>query len=148
MTKVKKEAEKSDDESEEDTYVNPHYKCSVKRDEIPEVPMNRFLMRGPSKLKTNKKKEQPEEEEDRQEEEEDIEAPFEVDLSKFEDIPDHEDIIDNNHPVTSATTAIKSRVKPTESVVSRSGRVMKGRGNFKFRTPSPETRRNKRHRYS
>lgn len=121
-SEVKKEAKKSDDESEEDTYVNPHYKCSVKREEIPEVPINKFLMRGPPKSK----KEIPMDEEP----DEIIKAPFEVDLSKFEDLPE-----DNSTTTNSA--ALKSQVKPTEHVVSRSGRVMKGRGTFRFRTPSP-----------
>lgn len=138
---MKKEFGKSDEGSdEEDTYVNPHYKCSVKRDEIPEVPMNRFLMRGPTKLARKRKENLAE-----KEPEEAAEAPFEVDLSKFEDVPE------DTQTLKTTDTALKSRVKPTESVVSRSGRVMKGRGTFKFRTPSPQERQyhsNSRRRHS
>lgn len=112
---------------ESDTFVNPHYKCSVKLDEIPEVPVNRFLLRGGS---SSKRQSESNELDDRPREE--TPPLIEVDLSKFEDIP--EDAGNNERP----TNVLKSQIKTTESMVSKSGRIMKGRGTFKFRTPSPD----------
>lgn len=143
---VKKEAEKSEEESEEEeeTFVNPHYKCSVKRDEIPEVPVNRFLMRGPTKVEKKKKKKKDDELREKEPEIPEEALPFQIDLSKYEDVPDE----DGGAGGSENNRGLRSRVKPTESVVSRSGRVMKGRGNFKFRTPSPQERNNNRRPHS
>lgn len=105
--------------------VNPHYKCPVNLDEIPEVPVNRFLQRVPP----NRHNDQ----------EDDGVGPIEVDLSKFEDIPDEveekqPDENDNNRvPIVSKMSFLGTH----EPVVSKSGRIMRGRGTFKFRTPSP-----------
>lgn len=126
---VKKENE---DDADKDEFVNPHYKCSIKPDEIPEVPVNRFLLRGmPEKVSSKK-------------EDEDEVEPIQVDLSKFEDIPDDEVEVSKpsdkqlSSTISSDTSLIRTNLKPPEPLVSKSGRIMKGRGTFKFRTPSPE----------
>lgn len=107
----------------------PGYKCTVNLDEIPEVPVNRFLQRVPSKPEDSDKRNSSADEE--------AFGPAEIDLSKFEDIPDGVDNPDEppkNVSVPSKITIIKTN----EPVVSKSGRIMRGRGTFKFRTPSPE----------
>lgn len=132
---------------EEDPFVNPHYKCSVKLNEIPEVPVNRFLMRGPpAGIKKNSDEASP----DVAPAVDDYESiPIEVDLSKFEDIPDEPDVGEEQslaNPSSGLAGVLKSQVKATEPLVSKSGRIMKGRGTFKFRTPSPDTDRPYRER--
>lgn len=107
--------------------ANQNYKCSINLDEIPEVPANRFLQRVPTKP-------------DRPLEvsEDDSIGPIEVDLSKFEDIPDEEAA---NQPAAAPLPSKLAIIKTNEPVVSKSGRIMRGRGTFKFRTPSPESDR-------
>jgi len=119
---------------DEDIFINPHYKCSVQPDEIPQVPVNRFLMRGfdnPSRKHRNSLVNYNTETE-----------PIEVDLSKFEDLPDDANDVDLAQSVSlsSSSNHLRSRVKATEPLVSKSGRIMRGRGTFKFRTPSPGER--------
>lgn len=135
------------DEEKEDSYVNPYYKCSIKADEIPEVPVNRFLMRGPitnnKDIKKNSnlpmKREDDEEIIDADNEDDDSPMSIHVDLSKFEDIPDENELDNDGAAVitSGSTNTLRSQVKPTEAFVSKSGRIMRGRGKFKFRTPSP-----------
>lgn len=129
-------ARQEEDEEEKDTYVNPSYKCSVNLDEIPQVPLNRFLMRVPatSKRRTDSSRRQDDEKQD-----EASEIPIEVDLSKFEDIP--EDKEDENISSSQAAALRSQRKATTDPLVSKSGRIMKGRGTFKFRTPSPNDRK-------
>lgn len=123
----------------DDEYVNPHYKCSIKLDEIPEVPMNRFLMRvsDTSNRSPNKRSKRSSSDVS--------EAPIDIDMSKFEDLPD--DMQSSSGP----SRVIKSLVKAPEPLVSKSGRIMKGRGTFKFCTPSPESspksRKTSKHSY-
>lgn len=123
-------------EGEIDTFVNPHYKCSVMPDEIPEVPVNRFLMRG-----STQKQSQDERPNEANKEYQDEIIPIGVDLSRFEDLPDDEGdevgIVGGEGAAPKRANMLKSQVKATESLISRSGRIMKGRGRFKFRTPSP-----------
>lgn len=103
---------------------NPQYKCTINLDEIPEVPANRFLQRVPT----------------RQEDlsisidEDDSIGPIEIDLSKFEDIPDESAAM---QPVTVPLPSKMTIIKTNEPIISKSGRIMRGRGTFKFRTPSP-----------
>uniref|UniRef100_A0A6G1SQ17 peptidylprolyl isomerase n=1 Tax=Aceria tosichella TaxID=561515 RepID=A0A6G1SQ17_9ACAR len=108
----------------------PGYKCTVNLDEIPEVPVNRFLQRVPLRAGAH-------DQQDASAEDETI-GPIEIDLSKFEDIPDE---VDNDEPPKNITIPSKITViKTNEPVISKSGRIMRGRGTFKFRTPSPEQR--------
>lgn len=121
--------DKATDKVESDTFVNPHYKCSVKLDEIPDVPINRFLLRGGPTLDR-----QPEKDRERDDHRGDETLSLmEVDLSKFEDISDDSDNDKSDKPAS----VLRSQIKTTESLVSKSGRIMKGRGTFRFRTPSP-----------
>ena len=111
--------------------ANSQYKCSINLDEIPEVPINRFLQRVPTKRDDNG---------DGNDDDRDEIGPIEIDLSKFEDIPDESDGERSlGVPITSKMNIIKTN----EPVVSKSGRIMRGRGTFKFRTPSPESERSK-----
>lgn len=122
--------EKVIDKTESETFTNPHYKCSVKLDEIPDVPVNRFLLRGAPDHER-----QPIRDNERDRYRRDETPPLmEVDLSKFEDISDGSDHDNGDKPAS----MLRSQIKATESLVSKSGRVMKGRGTFKFRTPSPD----------
>lgn len=123
-------------DEDKDTYVNPAYKCSVNLDEIPQVPVNRFLMRVPPSSKRTIESKRKESEEDSEKRHT---LPITADLSKFEDLPeDKEDNADNSSQ--SRLAAIKSQRKTTtDPLVSKSGRIMKGRGTFKFRTPSPDS---------
>lgn len=126
---TKSVSDEATDKVESDIFVNPHYKCSVKLDEIPDVPINRFLLRGgptPDR-QSEKDKERADYNGD--------ETPslMEVDLSKFEDISDESENDRSDKPAS----VLRSQIKTTESLVSKSGRVMKGRGTFRFRTPSP-----------
>lgn len=125
-----KREEKDKDKDGEDGFVNPYYKCTVNLDEIPEVPVNRFLLRGPI---GNKRRDDDQQEDC---------LPIIADLSKFEDIPDDEETI-NEGPVSviasgGASVLKVSAAKPAEPLISKSGRIMKGRGTLKFRTPSPD----------
>lgn len=117
---------------DDDANSNPNYKCSVKRSEIPEIPVNRFLMRGPISTARDKKKRFNRSPSVDSCHDDRGATPVEVDLSKFEDLPDDE------NATSTSVNILKSQVKPTEALVSRSGRIMRGRGTFKFRTPSPE----------
>lgn len=137
-----------EDEKEEDEYdsypSNPHYKCSIKRGEIPEVPVNRFLLREPFIEPKPLVKHASDDEE--------IMDTDQIDLSKFVDIEDEESVSNerqvdhdtedqsnNNSTEKQSDIIIRSQVKTLDKVtVSKSGRIMKGRGNFKFKTPSPE----------
>lgn len=113
-----------------DLDVNPNYKCSVNTNEIPEIPVNRFLMRDFTSKRFDK--------EIIRNEDEPIKV--EADLSRFIDLPE-EQIFDSQPSICEQRqlSVIKSQIKKTEPTVSKSGRIMKGRGSFKFRTPSPET---------
>lgn len=117
------------DNVDSNTFSNPNYKCSVKLDEIPDVPVNRFLLRGgpTSDRQTGLDNER---DDHRREETPPL---MEVDLSKFEDISDESEVDNTDRP----TSILRSQIKTTESFVSKSGRIMKGRGTFRFRTPSP-----------
>lgn len=128
-------------EDVDDTYVNPHYKCTVNLDEIPEVPVNRFLLRVPAKSRLDDRSVTPEQEDEI--------APIQVDLSQFEDIPDDQvtsndgaDQLAENAKTDNGTgVVIKSQMKAaTQPTISKSGRIMRGRGTFKFRTPSPDSK--------
>lgn len=116
-----------------DSMDNPHYKCSVRLDEIPEVPVNRFLMREPlrppdaSSSGVRQSSRRPDITKDRS-----SERLVPIDLSQFQDLPE------GSEAAGGQMRAIKSQVKPTEPLVSKSGRIMRGRGTFKFCTPSPE----------
>ena len=117
----------------------PGYKSLVNLDEIPEVPVNRFLQRVPPPPKKG----------GADLEDDDIQMPIEVDLSKFEDVSDENDEqeagggdLSSQNPAekTNVKTSLVSKMnvlKPKEPMVSKSGRIMRGRGTFKFRTPSP-----------
>lgn len=131
--------DKRHDEEDKDTYVNPAYKCSVNLDEIPQVPVNRFLMRVPP---ISKRGQTESRRRDDSGEREDI-MPISVDLSKFEDIPDEDEASETNASNPQATAMKSQRKTATDPLVSKSGRIMKGRGTFKFRTPSPDS--NNRH---
>jgi peptidyl-prolyl isomerase G (cyclophilin G) len=108
----------------------PGYKCTVNLDEIPEVPVNRFLQRVPLKGDSSK-----------QSAEDDTIGPIEIDLSKFEDIP--EEVNDDGPPKNVTVPSKITVIKTNEPIVSKSGRIMRGRGTFKFRTPSPENATNR-----
>lgn len=111
-----------------DEAVNPHYKCSVRTDEIPEVPVNRFLLRCPDSSRDKISK---------------ISA--KGDKSKTLSSLDKSDDFPGD-----ANDEGKTRSTPK---VSKSGRIMKGRGAFRFRTPSPQNSKSKssdheKHRHS
>lgn len=112
--------------------ANPHYKCSINLDEIPEIPINRFLQRVPTKQDDGLK--------DGNVDDQDVIGPIEIDLSKFEDIPDESD---GEKSLAVPITSKMNIIKTNEPIVSKSGRIMRGRGTFKFRTPSPESERSK-----
>lgn len=117
-----------DGDKTSDSYVNPHYKCSVRLDEIPEVPINRFLLREP--VRSSNPDDMQAVRRDRGEDKS-IGKQMQVDLSKFVDLPDEPGL------TSGPSGVLKSQVKATEPLVSKSGRIMKGRGTFKFSTPSP-----------
>lgn len=105
-------------------FVNPHYKCSVKPDEIPEVPTNRFLLRAPESLGRSKSPRRREQKPS----EPQAEPPTITTINHREEIEPHD-----------PSTSTDKHGKRNEPVISRSGRIMKGRGTFRFRTPSPDS---------
>lgn len=134
--KSKQSAIKTPKDREDETNVNPHYKCSVKPDEVPEIPINRFLLRGPPEERHLKRDSHKV---DTPKDDKSPPVPIEATI---------DDGVDSGNDIDASNT-LKSQIKPAEPLVSKSGRIMRGRGNFKFRTPSPESnsgRRFNRHR--
>lgn len=129
-----------EDELEQDTYVNPHYKCSVRKDEIPPVPTNRFLLREQTNRAASKRSVS--------DTEDTVDPAFaNVDLSKFEDVEDNDEPEKEQDPSQQkfSSRGLKSKLKPeVDPHVTKSGRILKGRGTFRYRTPSPEDERHRR----
>ncbi|XP_030756714.1 peptidyl-prolyl cis-trans isomerase G isoform X2 [Sitophilus oryzae] len=115
--KEKEEGEHSDKEEEEGEVKEPHWLVTlsdIKPEDIPEVPSNKFLMRGaPDKDKENKSSDKKRSDRDR-------------------DRNDNNNRFRRDRP--SFNTYGNRRIR--RPITTKSGRVIKGRGKFRFRTPS------------
>ncbi|CAG9772435.1 unnamed protein product [Ceutorhynchus assimilis] len=117
-SKEKEEGEESDQEDEEGEVKEPHWLVTlsnIKPEDIPEVPSNKFLMRGgPIKERDHKDKRRGDRDLDRDR--------------------DRNDRYRRNRNAYNNGNDRNRRRRPV--ITTKSGRVVKGRGRFRFHTPS------------
>lgn len=135
-------------------FHNPHYKCSIKPDEIPEVPVNRFLLREPmqqrpprneERLRAKSKHKRGDSEEPNVASNDGSNGAMTVDQTLS--LPKNTYEANETQQIQQAAVSVDANQSKAsnEPLLSKSGRIMRGRGTFKFRTPSPDDKKSERY---